>query len=139
MDAAVKAVISEGFSIRRASLQFSVPKSSLGDRVSGRVIPGSTSGPPRYLTSAEENELVQFLVRSSMIGYGKSRMQVMALVQQVFNSKGIAKIVSSGWWESFCRRHPNLSLRTAAPSSSLYMISCKRCGIQYVGQTLRRR
>lgn len=117
MDRALKAVVSEGLSIRQAALQFNVPKSSLGDRISGRVVPGASSGPPRYLSTAEENELVQFLIRSAGIGYGKSRKQVMALVQTMLTSKGLTKTVSSGWWESFCRRHPNLALRTAAPLS----------------------
>ncbi len=116
MDRALNAVVSEGDSVRRAALQYNVPKSSLGDRVSGRVAPGATSGPPKYLTTGEENE-VQFLIRSAAIGYGKSRKEVIALVQSVLNSKGIAKSVTNGWWESFCRRHPNISLRAAAPLS----------------------
>ena len=41
----------------------------------------------------------------------------MALVQRVLHDKNINKTLSGGWWESFCRRHPNLSLRTAAPLS----------------------
>ena len=117
MERALSAVISGGMSIRRAALEFSVPKSSLGDRVSGRVVPGSTSGPPRYLTVSEENELVKFLTRCGSIGYGKSRKEVMALVECILQSKNLSRHVSSGWWESFCRRHPNLSLRTAAPLS----------------------
>ena len=117
MDRALIAVISEGMGIRRAANQFNVPKSSLGDRVSGRVVPGTNSGPPRYLTMAEESELVQFLTRCAAIGYGKSRKEVMALVQRVLHDKNINKTLSGGWWESFCRRHPNPSLRTAAPLS----------------------
>ena len=73
MERALTSVVSEGLSVRRAACLFNVPKSSLGDRVSGRVMPGSSSGPPRYLTAAEENELVLFLTRSAAIGFGKSR------------------------------------------------------------------
>ena len=62
MEKALKAVIGDGYSVRRASEIFNVPKSTLGDRVSGRVIPGSTSGPEKYLTLNEERELVQQLV-----------------------------------------------------------------------------
>jgi len=54
MERALKAVISEGLSVRRAALQFSVPRSSLGDHVSGQVVPGTSSGPARYLTKAKE-------------------------------------------------------------------------------------
>ena len=131
MERALKAIISEGLSVRCAALQFSVPQSSLGDRVSGRVVPGTSSGPARYLTTAEErtakeSEVVQFLTRSAAIGYPKSRKEVMALAQGVLDSKGIKKTVSSGWWESFSHRHPHLSLRTSlvcAQTSDPEMIS----------------
>jgi len=79
MDRALQSVIAEGASIRKAALEYNVPRSSLADRVSGRTIPGTTSGPPRYLNTSEEDELVQFLTRCAAIGYGKSRKEVIAL------------------------------------------------------------
>ena len=69
MESALKAVISEGYSVRWASEVFNVPRLTLGDRVSGRVVPGAKSGSERYLTAGEENELVQFLTRLAAIGY----------------------------------------------------------------------
>ena len=117
MEQALQAVVAGGASIRRAALDYHVPKSSLGDRVSGRTVPGTKSGPPPYLNAMEEGELVQFLSRCASIGYGKSRKEVLPLVQSVLDSKGVQKTVTNGWWESFCRRHPNLSLRSAAPLS----------------------
>ena len=114
MERALQAVISGEFSVRQASEVFNVPKSTLGDRVSGRVIPGSNSGPERYLTTMEEGELVLFLARVAAIGYGKTRKEVMAIVQNVVDQKCLNKSVSSGWWESFTRRNPNISLRAAA-------------------------
>ena len=117
MEQALHAVVSGGSSVRRAALDYNVPKSSLGDRVSGRTVPGSKSGPLPYLNTMEEAEVVQFLSRCASIGYGKSRKEVLSLVQSVLDSKGVQKTVTNGWWESFCRRHPNLSLRSAAPLS----------------------
>ena len=114
MEQALQAVVAGGASIRRAALDYHVPKSSLGDRVSGRTVPGTKSGPPPYLNAMEEGEL---LSRCASIGYGKSRKEVLSLVQSVLDSKGVQKTVTNGWWESFCRRHPNLSLRSAAPLS----------------------
>ena len=48
MGKAVEACVNEGMSIRQAAFHFGVPKSTLGDRMSGRVVPGSTSGPKTY-------------------------------------------------------------------------------------------
>ena len=61
--------------IRQAALHYGIMKSTLDDRVSGRVLTGATSGPQTYLDEQEEKELVQFLLRSSEIGYAKSRKQ----------------------------------------------------------------
>lgn len=62
-----------------------VTKSSLGDRIIGRVVPGSTSGPATYLSTAEEDELVMFLCRCASIGYAKSRKEVLAIVQRILD------------------------------------------------------
>ena len=117
MNKAVAAVTQEGLSIREAALQFGVPKSTLGDRISGRVLSGATSGPDTYLDRSEEEELVKFLLRCAEIGYTKSRKQVLALVKRLLQKKGKCGTVTSGWWGSFCERHPNLTLRAPASLS----------------------
>ena len=61
----------DGWTIRRAAEEFGVPKSTLYDRVSGRISFGARSGPPRYLTDQEEKELVSFLIGCAKIGFAK--------------------------------------------------------------------
>ena len=73
----------------------------------------SHSGPTRYLSDEEEAELVHFWTGSALMGYARTKMDVMAIVNQIIEHKGIKKgPVSNGWWESFRRRHPHLTLRT---------------------------
>ena len=67
----MNAVISDGVSIRRAAEDYGIPKSTLGDRISGRILPGSSSGPRKLLTT-EEEDLVAFLRQCATIGYPKS-------------------------------------------------------------------
>lgn len=74
---------------------------TLGDSVSGRVLPGSSSGPLKYLKTVEENELAMFLCCCASVGYSNSRKEVLALVQRVLDSKGGSKSVSNGWWKVF--------------------------------------
>ena len=83
------------------------------DRISGRVIHGSTSGAKPYLSREEEEELVDFLVTCSKLGYGKTRREVLLLVEAAVKKKGrsLDKPVSNGWWLRFRERWPNLSLR----------------------------
>jgi len=117
MQKAVEAVITSKFSVRRAAMQFNVPKSTLGDRISGRVQPGSVSGPTKYLTCAEENDISRFLSRCCQIGYARSKVEVLALVQRILDSKGMKVTLSHGWWDSFRKRHPEFVLRVPAPVS----------------------
>ena len=60
-------------SIRHAAEQYGIPKSTLGDRISGRVRFGAHSGPPRYLSDSEERELACFICQSAGIGYARTK------------------------------------------------------------------
>ena len=55
---ACSAVMGDALSIRTAAELFSVPRSTLHDRITGRVSQGSSSSPPKYLSTEEEEELV---------------------------------------------------------------------------------
>ena len=114
-----KAVIAveQGKSLRQVSEMYGVPCSTLHNHYVGKHQMGSKSGPKPYLTIEEEEELVSFLDKSDTIGYPSTRKHVLSLVQQILNSKGIDTIVSNGWWERFCIRHPSLTLRTTVPLS----------------------
>ncbi len=54
MQKVYEAVTKGGCSVRRAAEEYSVPPSTLHDRVSGRIQHGATSGPPSYLNDEEE-------------------------------------------------------------------------------------
>ena len=118
MSRALDAVAAEGLSVRRAALMYGVPKSTLGDRVSGRVLCGSTCGRGKYLTDEEEEELLTFIENCASVGYAKTRKQILALVERILCVRGMKVHVSDGWWASFLRRHPTLTLRTPASVSS---------------------
>ena len=73
------------------------------------VLTGAVSSPQTYLDEEEEKELLQFLLRCAEIGYAKSRKQVLPMVKRLLQTKGRDVPVTSGWWKSFCGRHPNLT------------------------------
>lgn len=61
----------------------------------------------------EEKELLKFLSGCAKIGYGKSKRQVLCLVEAILMKKrGVPSVpVTKGWWESFQKHHPQLTLR----------------------------
>ena len=45
-----------------AAADFNIPKSTIYDRLPGKVLPGVVCGAPKYLSDSEEEHLVSFLV-----------------------------------------------------------------------------
>ena len=79
MDKACEAVLSHKISVRLAAEEYRVPRSTLNDKVSGKVPVQAKSGRKAYLTDEEEDRLVEFLVGCASVGYAKSRRDVLAI------------------------------------------------------------
>ena len=103
--------VADGMTIRRAAEEYGVPRSTLYDHCSGKVLHGAKSGPKSYLTEIEEDELVTFLCGMPSIGYSRTIKQVIEMVQTVVDLKGLDVTVTPSWWTSFRTRHPDLVLR----------------------------
>ena len=112
MTGAIEAV-KEGMGVNCAAKEFGVPATTLRNRLSGRVTHGTNPGPKPYLSSQEEDELAAYLTSTSKAGYGKTRRQVMNIVQHVAKEKRILRKerISSGWFRRFRERQPDVSLR----------------------------
>lgn len=123
MDSALKEVTNGTLSVRRAALEYNVPKSTLHDRLTGKVMPGAVGGAPRYLEEDEEEELVRWLV-----GCAKSIREVRAIVGAIVAKKMNIDhcTVSHGWWDRFRKRHPQLSLRTGETLAYVRAVSTNR-------------
>ena len=67
---AMKAV-AQGLPVYKASQDYGVPKSTLHDRVSGKVVHGVNPGPKPWLSRGEEKELGSYLKHCAKMGYGK--------------------------------------------------------------------
>lgn len=112
MAAALEAV-REGEPILCAAKMHGIPRSTLQDRVHGRVVHGVKPSPKPYLAADEEEELSMFIVDVAKAGYGKTRRQIKNVMENVATEKGTLRSgkVSDGWFRRFMERHPKLSLR----------------------------
>ena len=103
MLAAIYSVEEDGLSGNRAADMHGVPRSTLKDRLSGRVVHGVKPGPQPYLSADEERQLAEYLIQASKIGYGKTRLNV---------GKLIGSSISNGWWQRFLQRNPTITVRS---------------------------
>ena len=83
--------VKKGLPVRKAATQYGVPRTTLQDRVVGKVVHGKNPDPKPYLVPAEEKELSQFLVDVAEAGYGKTQQQVMSIAESVARDKGVLK------------------------------------------------
>ena len=92
-------ISSKELSIRTASKAYSIPYSTLRDRLTGRVIDGVKAGGPTVLTQEEESKLSQYLVKVANLGAGKTMKQVMEMAYMIVYHDPLreVKLLKSGW------------------------------------------
>ena len=119
--------IEVGMTVRKASVVYGIPQTTLNDHKLGKVRPDALPGRPT-LFSTKEEDLVNFLVESAAMGYGRTRRDVLDMVTRMAQQQGIKKAVTTGWWNKFICRHPVLSEQTPASLSiAIAKASSKGC------------
>ncbi len=72
MVGAIQAVINNRLSMNQAADNYQVPRSTVKDRLNGRVTThGVNPGPKPYLTKDEEQGLTDYLISAANIVYGR--------------------------------------------------------------------
>lgn len=117
MERALIEVKSGRCTVRQAAKEFGVPKSSLGDRVSGRVAPGSRSGPAQLITSADEELLVEFSLYMSKHGFPLTKQQLVSFASTIYKRQhrrvAFSKLGQT-WWLNFRKRQEkNITIQPA--------------------------
>ena len=115
MIAAVEAV-REGASIREASSKFGVPRSTLGDRMTGRIAVEARPGHSPIIPIEIENRMVEKAVSCANQGFGVSKKTLTARAGSLCRSLGLNNKFTRGipgkaWWKGFRARHPEVTLR----------------------------
>ena len=100
----------------KAASTFQVPKSTLYIYDSGKLNVSDKQSPPTVLSATEEEKLVQYAVHMSRISYGRTKEQILDVVQALVKKDGCPNPFTNGrpgkrWWELFKKRHPALTLR----------------------------
>ncbi|KAM3601738.1 uncharacterized protein V6R79_018027 [Siganus canaliculatus] len=117
MERALIEVKSGRCTVRQAAKEFGVPKSSLGDRVSGRVAPGSRSGPAQLITTADEELLVEFSLYMSKHGFPLTKQQLVSFASTIYKRQhrrvAFSKLGQT-WWLNFRKRQEkNITIQPA--------------------------
>ena len=122
MEQAMSCVGKGQMSANKAADFHGVPRSTLKDRLSVRVVHGTNPG-QSLISRTLKKWSCQRTSFASAIGLGKTRRDVKCIVASYTKNKGTLKggTVSNGWWEKFLRRNPMLSLRSGDSTAGVRM------------------
>jgi hypothetical protein len=87
--------------------KFDVDRKSLRKRAEGELTLSSHQGRIGFLPQAEEKRLAQHCIEMAQLGYGYDVIQIRNIVRYYLKNKK----VTSGWWQNFTERNPEITRR----------------------------
>lgn len=117
LQSAVDAVKSKSMGYLKASKVFKVPRPTIFDKVKEKSVIDCRTGPNTTLSVDEEKRLADWLVDMSKIGYGRSKQELLDIVQKIIQADSRStrfkdQRPGKDWYYGFMRRHPEISLRS---------------------------
>lgn len=122
-----------GMSILGASVKYGVPRSTIQDRIHGRILEGPRRmGPPTILTIAEEERLEQWCNDLAKCGFPLKIDDLLNTVQAIIKQDKRSSPFTNDrpgrkWFQSFLKRHPGLSIREAEGITKGRAVVTKEC------------
>lgn len=110
--------VGKGMSTRRAAATFKVPRSTLYAKYKDIIPVEGMRGPSTYLTAEEEKLFVDWIFYCGERGFPVTKSLLLQCVQKLITEIGRKTPFENNqpgrhWWDSFCRRHPEVSSRLA--------------------------
>lgn len=105
-------------SIRKISEIYRIPRSTLQDKLTGKLPEGvAKSGPSTVLTAAEEERIVDWCTKLSKCGFPLCSRDLIDTVQKIVNDDHRKTPFKEGrpgktWLSLFLKRHPEIAFRT---------------------------
>lgn len=121
MRKAITEVKSGYSSLRKAAEKYSVPSSTLSDRVSGKVKEDGVWGSKPKLSTKDEQELIETAKERAALGIGYSKYNFMRAASAMAKAKHVPfknKNPSEMWWRRLKKRHTSFSLRSPEATAS---------------------
>ncbi|XP_066590532.1 uncharacterized protein [Prorops nasuta] len=109
--------VEKGMSYRKTSNKYGVPVTSIHRAMKNQDQASKKSGPPTVLSPNEESDIVQWILYRAERGYPISKTELLDAVRKyvtLLDKKTPFTNRRPGrrWYESFRKRHNNISLRT---------------------------
>jgi hypothetical protein len=119
--------VAAGQSLRRAALDWGIPKTTLRNRLMGSESHQAAAEDQQRLSPVQEKRLVDWVLVQEALGLPPSHAQIKDFVGRILATKGDTKPLGKHWMQAFLRRHPNLKTKRARQMDSVRMTGTKWC------------
>jgi 4-hydroxybenzoate polyprenyltransferase len=100
--------IAKGKSVRRAALDWGVPRGTLHERINGRVSHREAHEPFQRLSEVQEQRLTDWVLVQEALGRSPTHSQIRAFAGRILAAKQDAVPIGKRWMAGFLRRNPIL-------------------------------
>ncbi len=103
--------VAKGRSVRKAGLDWGVPRGTLQDRIHGRVSRKEASEPSQRLSPVQEQRLTDWVLVQEALGRSPTHAQIRALAGRILAARRDALPLGKRWMAGFIRRNPILKTK----------------------------
>ncbi|KAJ8965728.1 hypothetical protein NQ314_003934 [Rhamnusium bicolor] len=107
-------------SVREASRQFGVPRTTIQDRLKGKIPYNiiRKTGPPPFMSKEREHKIANWLLNIAKCGFPIKKCDLIDTVTKIARDTGKLHLFKNKqpgqkWYLNFLKRHPEISLREA--------------------------
>ncbi|ESZ91407.1 transposase [Sclerotinia borealis F-4128] len=107
ISAALNAIVN-GVSIRKAALDYGIPRTTLYNRIKGRVSHQKSHQSMQKIAPIQEKRLVEWILVQESLGTSPTYQQIREIGERLFDIKELDSTLGKRWVRNFLERNPEI-------------------------------
>ena len=113
--------IANSQSIRKASLEWGIPRQTLQHRIQGTQSRAIAFSSQQKLSPTQEQHLVEWIQVQAALGLPPTHQQVRDFAERILNLQGGPQTLGKNWFQAFIHRNPSIKVQRARPIDSQHI------------------
>src|SRR5436190_20125014 len=98
--------VANGQSLRKAALQWGIPRATLQGRICGSESHPQAAANQQRLSTVQEHHLTSWILTQESLGLPPTHAQIKEVTQRILALKGDHKPLGKHWMQAFLKRNP---------------------------------
>ncbi|CCF42331.1 transposase, partial [Colletotrichum higginsianum] len=110
--------VANGQSLRKASIEWGVPRSTLRSRIKGCQPRQLAFADHQRLSIGQEAKLAEWIRIQHALGVAPTHLQVKLFAERILHAMGDTEPIGKGWITAFLNRNPSVKVQRSRPIDS---------------------